>query len=750
MTRFFLRRLERNLGVHIHWHGRREQFEPGGGIVVANHFTRLETFVIPFVLHREAHITVRVLAAPMFFTNRVFGEYLLSIGALPTNYPQKYELIARDILRGGWWLLFPEGSMIKDRKVMEHGRWLVSNATGTLRRPPHSGAAIIALLVRRYKEALRRALRHGKHLQSLCQTLRLDNAQHAELAAIAQRPTRIVPLNVTYYPLNPKENLLKSLVSRFAPVLTQSDMGERLLEELTVEGSMLFEGVQIDIRPGTPLRLEAELPVGNTRQMLPWSLSPWRRPLDLLRTWRPVRRSTSLLNHWLPLYGRRQRRHAGQITQAYMQAIYGLTTVNLDHLLSILLLLALRTSQRSRWPLAELKRRVYLAAQALQAQDGIHLHADLQDGELQYRLLTDQPHPGIDSFAQRAAANHLLTRVDAAWELLVERLTNPWPFGVVRLQNFIQVCANEVEPLAAVMQVLHRALRLDLGHQRERFAHDMYAYEQRLYDVDYAAFARAGLPRILPLPSAVGRPVLLQGVGLAGAVGILLVHGYSASPAEVLPLARYLHAYGLTVYVVRLRGHGTSPYDLRQRCWQDWYASVYRGYTCLQELSDVQFAGGMSTGGALALYLAAQRVGPLQGVFAVGAPIKLQHRMLRLVPMMRAVRDFVRAEPENPTNNYMYHPLPAVRQLTRFIAVYQEVLPQVTMPVLLIQARGDPTVHPESAQCIYERLQSPEKHLLWKDINRHVIVGEEYPKVHHDILTFVWQHSPIVKKKKDK
>jgi esterase/lipase/1-acyl-sn-glycerol-3-phosphate acyltransferase len=750
MTRFFLRRLERNLGVHIHWHGRREQFGPGGGIVVANHFTRLETFVIPFVLHREAHITVRVLAAPMFFTNRVFGEYLLSIGALPSNYPHKYELIARDILRGGWWLLFPEGSMIKDRKVMERGRWLVSNATGTLRRPPHSGAAILALLVRRYKDALRRALRHGKHLQSLCQTLRLGDVHPIELEAIARRSMRIVPLNVTYYPLNPQENLLKALVSRFAPVLTHSDMRERLLEELTVEGSMLFEGVQVDIRPGIPLCLEAGIQAGHAGRMAPRSLSPWRRSLDLLRAWRPARHYPSLLDRWLPLHGRRQRRPAWQITQVYMQAIYELTTVNMDHLLSVLLLLALRTYQRQRWPLAELKRRVYLAAQALQAQDGIHLHADLLDGELQYRLLTDQSHPGIDSFAQRAMANHLLTCVDATWELTVGRLTNPWPFDVVRLQNFIQVCYNEVEPLTAVMQALHQAMRIDLGRQRERFAHDMYAYEQQLYAVDYTAFARAGFPRIPPLPSAVGCPVLLRGTGPAGAVGILLVHGYSASPAEVLPLARYLHAYGLTVYVVRLRGHGTSPYDLRQRCWQDWYASVCRGYTCLQALSDVQFAGGMSTGGALALYLAAQRVGPLQGVFAVGAPVKLQHRMLRLAPMVQAVRDFVRAVPENPAHNYMYHPLPAIRQLTRFIAVYQEALPEVTLPVLLIQARGDPTVHPESAQRIYERLQSPEKYLFWKDTNRHVIVGEEYPEVHHDILTFVQQHSPILVRKDDK
>ena len=156
------------------------------------------------------------------------------------------------------------------------------------------------------------------------------------------------------------------------------------------------------------------------------------------------------------------------------------------------------------------------------------------------------------------------------------------------------------------------------------------------------------------------------------------------------------------MYIVRLRGHGTSPYDLQQRSWQEWYASVVRGYRCLQAVTEVQFAGGMSTGGALALYLAAQRLGPLQGIFAIGAPIKLQQRFLRLVPVVKTVRDFVRAEPENPRTNYTYQPLQAVRQLTQFIEVYQQVLPQVTVPTLLVQARWDPTVHPR--QCtIYLR-----------------------------------------------
>src|SRR4030095_1106708 len=148
------------------------------------------------------------------------------------------------------------------------------------------------------------------------------------------------------------------------------------------------------------------------------------------------------------------------------------------------------------------------------------------------------------------------------------------------------------------------------------------------------------------------------------------------------------------------------------------YEAVLRGYSCLQACSMRQFAGGMSTGGALALYLAAQGIGPLQGVFAVGAPVKLQRRWLRLAPVVQTVRHFVRAAPENPEANYAYHPVQGVRQLLRFIAIYQQVLPHVTLPILLIQARGDPTVRPESAQQLYARLQLPHQQLLWKDRQR--------------------------------
>jgi esterase/lipase/1-acyl-sn-glycerol-3-phosphate acyltransferase len=747
MTRFILRRLERSLGIQLRLHGLENQFDLGGGIIVANHFTRLETFVVPFVIHRAVNIIVHILAAPMLFGNEAFGDYLLSIGALPTNYPNKYELIARDIVRGGWWLIFPEGGLIKDRKVLEGGKLHIATESGNRRRRPRSGAAVLAMMVQQYKAAIQQTLQQGTDIGPMCEALGLTTIPEAELLALAYRPTPIVPLNITYYPLNPQDNALKSIVNYLLPNLDASAFGQQLLEEFTVEGSMLLKGVEIDMRLGKPLLVvDEDIQHLDDWRIMPWSSSPWRRYLNAFRAWRPAQRYTHLLDRWTAMQDWRQQRRTWQITRTVMHTLYQLTTVNMDHLLSVLLLQSLRTTQQRRFSVTELKRRLYLAVHALQDATDFALHPTLTDPEMQYLLLADEPHPAIEDFARRASRHGLITCQDDVWIPDADVLLEPFSWGTVRLKNFIQVYYNEVEPLPELIQAVRYAMHADLAAQQSLLSDTMFTHEQHLYEADYNAFATsATYGKILPLPPDRGRPVLLHGHGEAGHIGVLLMHGYSASPGEVLPLAHALNEQGLTVYVVRLRGHGTSPYDLQRRKWLDWYDSVRRGYAALRTISDVQFAGGMSTGGALALYLAARQSQDdiqLQGVFAVGAPIKLQSRAVRLAPLVKTVRGFVSTAPGNPDTNYSAHPVQALHQLTQFISTYNAVLGQIHIPVLLIQARGDPTVRPESAQYIYDRLTAPEKSLLGKNLNQHVIVGHDFPEVHHDILTFVHRHAP--------
>ena len=68
-----------------------------------------------------------------------------------------------------------------------------------------------------------------------------------------------------------------------------------------------------------------------------------------------------------------------------------------------------------------------------------------------------------------------------------------------------------------------------------------------------------------------------------------------------------LSALGYVTLGIRLKGHGTSPWDLRDRNWESWMASVGRGYQILSRLTEKVCIVGFSTGGALALNLAADR-----------------------------------------------------------------------------------------------------------------------------------------------
>ncbi|HKK02145.1 MAG TPA: hypothetical protein VJ955_08260, partial [Desulfuromonadales bacterium] len=56
--------------------------------------------------------------------------------------------------------------------------------------------------------------------------------------------------------------------------------------------------------------------------------------------------------------------------------------------------------------------------------------------------------------------------------------------------------------------------------------------------------------------------------------GVLLVHGFSASPREMYGVGERLAEAGYVALGVRLPGHGTSPADLRTRRFEEWLQTV--------------------------------------------------------------------------------------------------------------------------------------------------------------------------------
>ena len=88
-----------------------ENISPAPTIFVVNHFTRIETFLLPYQLHRLTGKPVWALAAPELFVG-AFGRYLEQLGAVSTKNPDRDRLMVKTLLTGeASWIVFPDTFM---------------------------------------------------------------------------------------------------------------------------------------------------------------------------------------------------------------------------------------------------------------------------------------------------------------------------------------------------------------------------------------------------------------------------------------------------------------------------------------------------------------------------------------------------------------------------------------------------------------------------------------------------------------
>jgi len=210
-------------------------------------------------------------------------------------------------------------------------------------------------------------------------------------------------------------------------------------------------------------------------------------------------------------------------------------------------------------------------------------------------------------------------------------------------------------------------------------------------------------------------------------LGCLLLHGFSGSPLEMMPLAGELETVGWTVSIVRLAGHGTSPAELARMTWTDWARSAQDGYEGLRHCCERVALVGLSMGGALGLYLAA-RTHPA-AVVAISTPItvrpvmakasRVTSRVLPYAPVLAALtpREAAMRRYRSP---YRRIPLRSVSEVEALLAAMREALPRVRAPVLILQGRRDWVIPKDSAGELRRRLTHAEASVVWLPRSGHV------------------------------
>lgn len=230
-------------------------------------------------------------------------------------------------------------------------------------------------------------------------------------------------------------------------------------------------------------------------------------------------------------------------------------------------------------------------------------------------------------------------------------------------------------------------------------------------------------------------------------LGILLIHGLGASPYQTKELANFLADKNITVYSVRLSGHGTNLSDLESKKWEDWYKDAENGYEFLKSKTKKAYVLGVSSGASLSLYLAANKI--VDGLVVIAPPIYLSNTKSEFASIIKYFKryNYFGIEKNQIGHAYENLPLKSIAEFVDLIKISSKNLDKVDEPILIIQSKIDNVVNPKSAQYVLDNVNSQQKEIIWVESIKHAVIRDyeedtdqsiaERQKVFNDIYDFI-------------
>ena len=110
-------------GTDIRLHGT-EKVPDQPVLYVINHFTRMETILMPYIIKKNIKKYPISLADQSFFGGKM-GDIMDKYGAISTVNPNRDAILINALLTdSNPVIIFPEGQMIKDKKIIEKGKYI--------------------------------------------------------------------------------------------------------------------------------------------------------------------------------------------------------------------------------------------------------------------------------------------------------------------------------------------------------------------------------------------------------------------------------------------------------------------------------------------------------------------------------------------------------------------------------------------------------------------------------------------------
>ncbi len=709
-----------------------------GDIFLFNHFARFETFIPQYLIYTETGSYCRSIASAEFFNDERFAPFLRSIGVVPNTMPDLFPFIAKEILHGRKLVIFPEGGMVKDKRVVDNkGKYGIYSRTSMEVRKHHRGAAVIALAVDAFKTALLRDFSTGNYSQVERWAEKLDFEDTESLMIKALKPTTIVPSHITFYPIRVNDNILHQAAKLF-----NKGINKRFAEELIIEGNLLFKHTDMDIHFSKPLVMGKYWKWWE-KMLLPNVVHRFQSIEELFNL-------TPEAGHWGGrIHSLGMQAKSNLVRDDYMRAMYKSVTINLSHIASYLILQYYHQGIKNI-DCQEFHKTLYLCIKAIQESNAF-LHRSLKNPQ-EYGAVVEGGSSRLQQFLDTVQKMELISIVHQPGEEdsyhFHEKLIDKFHFDEVRTENLISVYANELAPLKSVIKLLKKTIHNSQSVDKQQIADYRYDDQLLAYEWDKEQYNKPRYEEINKLQTFTKDGNWFRFLSdKKGAPAVLLIHGFMSTPAEMLSLGERFKQLEFNVIGVRLKGHGTSPWDLRDRDWKDWAASVKRGYDILTAYSRRIHIIGFSTGGLLALHQAVENSDErLASVTSVTAPVEFISKQMKFVPLLHHANKLVRwvsseglipfrpNDTEHPEVNYAHIPIRALYQLQKLIKQFIENPAPISCPVTLFQSDQDPVVIPESVDKLYQHIESTHKQIEIIKSQRHGILYEDIDNTQQKII----------------
>ena len=203
------------------------------------------------------------------------------------------------------------------------------------------------------------------------------------------------------------------------------------------------------------------------------------------------------------------------------------------------------------------------------------------------------------------------------------------------------------------------------------------------------------IPGCEPMSHAVGSPV-----------GVVVVHGFTGTPASMRGVADAMALAGFDVELPRLPGHGTTVNDMIATGWSDWTAEVARARASLAERCEQIVLVGQSMGATLVLASVLAEPGAA-GLVCINPVTRMRSsEELELIDGLLADQFEVVpgegsdiADPDGFDISYDGTPLRPLRSLLHDgIAPIERRFAELTSPLRLFTSRQDHVVPPADSE----------------------------------------------------